>query len=223
MTNRCLDLPCLTNPHKIDLYLSTILAASLSLVSTATQTMDVNTNPADEQLVSWIAAVVQHDESALLALYERTLNRVYSFAFSFVKNAEDAEEITEDVFLAVWHQADRYDDTRGTVMAWLMTLCRSRALDRLRSIRRQPSVTHALDDGVAEEGTVDELEWLVDGSKLAAALAHLPNTQREILMLAYFKGLSHSEIAETLQLSLGTVKTHIRRTLIELRREFGSE
>lgn len=168
-----------------------------------------------------VAAIARGDEAALGQLYETTLGKVYGYALRIVGKPEAAEEVVGEVYLQVWHQAGRYDATRGSVMAWLMMATRSRALDHLR---RQDSADSHPDPAIFLESENDEgarpLDLLLaveDRSRVAAALAELTPVQRQMIALAFFRDLSHQEIADTTGMPLGTVKSHIRRALEKLR------
>lgn len=168
-----------------------------------------------------IAQTAQGDQAALATLYDRTSPQVYGLALKILDNREAAEEVTLDVYTQVWRQADTYDETRGSPGGWLMTLARTRAIDRYRA-------------GAAERGRIQSLDavefFMSDGKTpeqdlagqerrryVQQALALLTAEQREAIALAYFYGLSQSEIAEQLKLPLGTVKTRIRLGMIKLR------
>jgi len=179
----------------------------------------------DAQLEAWIAAIVDHDERALLALYEATLSRVYGLVLRLVRRTQLAEEVAEDVYFQVWRQAPRFDAERGRPLTWLLSMARSRAID---AIRREARFRHEeLDEDaapasapVSESG--DELLAVAQGhAELHRALLLLKPQPRQLVALAFFNGLSHEEIATQTQLPLGTVKSQIRRALITLRETLG--
>lgn len=179
----------------------------------------------DVQLETWIAGIVDHDERALLALYEATLSRVYGLVLRLVRRAQLAEEVAEDVYFQVWRQAPRFDPARGRPLTWLLGMARSRAID---AIRRESRFQHdELDDDAApvdgpahESG--DELLAVAQGhAELHRALLLLKPQSRQLVALAFFTGLSHEEIASQTSLPLGTVKSQIRRALITLREALG--
>jgi RNA polymerase sigma factor (sigma-70 family) len=181
--------------------------------------------PDDAQLAAWIEAIVDHDERALLALYEATLSRVYGLVLRLVRRPQLAEEVAEEVFFQVWRQAPRFDAERGRPLTWLLGMARSRAID---AIRREARFQHEeLDEeGVqlsaptAESG--DELLAVAQGhAELHRALLLLKPQPRQLVALAFFNGLSHEEIASQTSLPLGTVKSQIRRALITLREALG--
>ena len=186
---------------------------------------------ADEaRLREWIAAVVRHDQAALAALYETMVGRVYGLALRIVRDVRTAEEVAEDTFWQIWRQAPRFDAERGSAMAWIMTIARSRALDALR--RADPAECREDAADLADSADVadcaagglssrddpqDLLSAVQQGHRLHAALARLEPLPRQLVALAFFRGLSHEEIAGQTGLPLGTVKSHIRRALIRLR------
>ncbi len=138
-----------------------------------------------------------------------------------LQDPADAEDIVQEVFAQAWKQATRYDVTRGAVGAWLLTVARSRAIDRLRARRARPdraglehAPTHLVDPLAAPDSQLVSSEQV---RIVRAALAALPLLQRVALELAYYEGLTHSEIAEQLEQPLGTVKTRIRQALLKLR------
>jgi RNA polymerase sigma-70 factor (ECF subfamily) len=157
-----------------------------------------------------MAAVYDATSPILMALLSRILGRL-----------EDAEEILLDVYLKAWHTAERYDSERGSVIAWLMTMARSAALDRLRSRASRDGRMAALPEEAALPALLDTPEDLsIEGqtrSRIRGALAQLPSEQRQALEIAYFQGLSHSELAGRLGIPLGTAKTRVRRGLTRLR------
>ncbi len=179
-----------------------------------------------QELLHLIQKVQQGDEAGLSQLYDKTVSKVYSLAYRIVQNAQDAEEVTCDVYTQVWKSAGRYDLARGEVMAWLMVICRSRALDCLRR-QGQPVVDTSTDlaDTTASADRLpdDLLVALQEGFAVTAALASLSEMQRQVIQLAYFRDLSHSEIAEHLSIPLGTVKSHVRRALQVLNKQLAFE
>ena len=168
----------------------------------------------------WVSLVADGDRDALGALYDATSPLVYSLALRIVANPADAEEVTLDVYLQVWRDARRFDAARGGVMAWLVTLGRSRALDRYRSHERRQKREAPPDEREHPSADPDPEVLLAmsrDRRAVAEALATLPPEQRKLIELAYFQGMSQSEMAEFLSLPLGTVKTRVRQGLIRLR------
>jgi len=166
------------------------------------------------------------DEGALGELYDLWSPRVHALVFRLVRDRDDAEEVVEEVFWQAWRQASRYDPVRGPTASWLLSIARTRALDRVRSRRRrreEPLEEELGDRGAgvaataAAGGPVTEVEWSERRTRVLAALAELPAEQREALELAYFEGLSQTEIADRTEQPLGTVKTRTRLALRKLR------
>jgi RNA polymerase sigma-70 factor (ECF subfamily) len=174
-----------------------------------------------------MAAIAARDPAALSALYDRHGGTMFGLCTRILRDRSEAEETLGDVFLEVWNRADRYDPSRATPIAYLLNLTRSRALDRLRAMRRQKRAVVDMDpadaiaSGEAKAAAGDSpFETAVSSetrARVLRALGELPRSQREAVELAYFSGLSHSEIAESLGEPLGTVKTRIRQGLIHLR------
>jgi RNA polymerase sigma-70 factor (ECF subfamily) len=168
-----------------------------------------------------IRGVAEGDQQALAALYDATSRTVYGLLLRILADASAAEEVLLDVYSQVWRQARTYTEARGTPLAWLTTIARSRAIDRLRRGRLERQRTEPL-DAATHGGSVgakaeDDLRARELGTVVRAALDSLPPEQREVIELAYFGGLSHSEIAAERGLPLGTVKTRTRLGMMRLR------
>jgi RNA polymerase sigma-70 factor (ECF subfamily) len=170
---------------------------------------------------STVARMAAGDQAALAEFYDHHGRAVYSLAFRILRDQRDAEEIVQDVFTQAWRESRRYNTRRGSVMAWLMTLTRSRAVDRLRRRRSRPQSAAPADpraDISDSAAPADEqLIWTVRVDEVRAALDTLPFVQRMTIELAFYEGLTHSEIAERLEEPLGTIKTRIRQGLLKLR------
>lgn len=170
--------------------------------------------------VELIERLNARDQSALAELYQRFGAFVYGLSLRVLNNHELAEEVTQDVFLKVWNQAYRWDSTRGKVVTWLMTITRYTAIDRLRKEQRQaPNTMIPLDEIfelIGQRGSVGQAEQ-VDAQMLRALILQLPREQIEVIELAFYGGMSHSEIADYLTQPLGTVKSRIRIGLQRLK------
>lgn len=167
--------------------------------------------------------MVARDETALADFHDATLSRAYGIALRITRNPADAEEAAMDAYLQVWRDADSYRAELGSPLGWLLTIVRSRALDRLR--RRDRAESHPEPDTLATEllAPDDDPDELLHASArnsvLQRALAGLPALQRQLVGLAFLRDLSHGEIAELTALPLGTVKSHLRRALLCLRHD----
>jgi RNA polymerase sigma-70 factor (ECF subfamily) len=175
----------------------------------------------ERHLRALIGRIARQDEDALGELYDATHGRVHGLALRVTRNPQAAEEVAEDTYWQVWRQALRYDAARGNAMAWLLTIAKSRALDSLR--RDDEAQAHPEPEtllGAEASGDGDPQDLLAATQRhhaLHAALATLDSLPRQLLALAFFRGLTHEEIAEQTALPLGTVKSHIRRALTALR------
>jgi RNA polymerase sigma factor (sigma-70 family) len=179
--------------------------------------------PADVDDALLLKRITQRDQSALSALYDRYARIIYGLAFKSLCSVEESEEVVLDVFDQIWRIANRYDVQKGRADTWLFTLARSRIIDRLRKIQRTNPFrnlsidtieiqlqTHDVD--LFEKASIRERRSLV-----IAAMRTLPPEQRIIIELAYYRGLTQSQIAAETGLALGTVKTRIRLGLNKLK------
>jgi len=168
--------------------------------------------------------VVDRDSGGLGTLYDRHGRAVFSLALRILGDESDAEEVTQDVFAQAWGRAGQYDESRGTVAAWLLVIARTRAIDRFRARRVRPE-GRVQDDGgltlqqlpATDPDVASEMMAAERGQRVRRALEALPFLQRVAIELAYFEGLSQREIAERLEQPLGTVKTRMRLGLLKLR------
>ena len=168
-----------------------------------------------------LEGMARGEHGALAELYDRHGRLVYSLALRVLRDQGDAEDVVQEVFSQAWRQASRYESTRGQVVAWLMNLARSRAIDRLRSRRARPET--GANDVEADRmfdlaPPIDEQLALSDqAERIRTAVGQLSLVQRVAIELAFYEGLTHVEIAERLELPLGTVKTRIRQGLSKLK------
>ncbi len=166
-----------------------------------------------------IRRVVKSDQGAFLVLYDRHASRVYALTMRILADPMMAEEATQDTFLKVWSRARQYNPERGEFVTWLLTIARRVALDRLRLESRRPVLSTGQDPEEAwkflpdDDSLSEETRW----RSLYFAVCTLPEEQRQVIELAYYKGLSQSEIAEVLDWPLGTVKTRVRAAMHSLR------
>jgi RNA polymerase sigma-70 factor (ECF subfamily) len=185
----------------------------------------------DEQLLrGLVARIRERDADALASLYDLALGRVYGLILRVVRQPADAEEVVCDLFMQVWEKAADYVPERGSVMAWLQTQAWSRAVDRLRKIRRRGNeISLHPEDGESayrecEGPGVEQIaEAWYAGNGIRQAFKTLTDAQQKILQLAFFEDMSHQEISDRTGIPLGTVKSHARRGLATLRAALGDE
>jgi RNA polymerase sigma-70 factor (ECF subfamily) len=193
------------------------LEKSIRMVNQSTTTESLVI--AEDALRYFMDGVVNREASALSALYDATLHKIYGLALKVTRRHDLAEEVVEDTYWQIWQEADKFDTNRGVVIAWMMVICRSRALDLLR---RQPHHI-PLDESVGdyeEEATPSPVEQMITlerESALHGAMKQLSKVQQQMIALAFFKDMSHQEIANHMHMALGTVKSHIKRAQVLLR------
>lgn len=169
-----------------------------------------------------VTALRQRDEGALAQLYDRFGHAVYALALRITGDTGAAEEISLDSFLQLWQHADQFDGSQGSLLNWLLTIARSRAIDRVRARGAQKRVQIDDPTDVNAVQPAEELIDLVERRQLVRqAMQTLSPDQHAALSLAYYEGLSHSQIADRLHEPLGTVKTRIRQAMGILRRTLG--
>ena len=175
----------------------------------------------DQDWIELIRKIAEGDQSALATLYDATNRLIFGLIVRILGDRATAEEVLLDVYSQVWRQAANYDRKRGAPLAWFMTIARSRAIDRLRAGKKEQQSKEPL-DSIGEVKDVklspEEDTAISERKKLVrSALDKLSPEQREVIELAYYSGLSHSEIATQLGQPLGTVKTRTRLGMIKLR------
>jgi RNA polymerase sigma-70 factor, ECF subfamily len=175
-----------------------------------------------------VARIAERDRAALASLYDRHASTVLALAVRILRHKPDAEEVLGDVFWELWSNPARFDATRATLVGYLLTLARSRAIDRVRARRRVEARQLPQDDLASNEPVAQAptpLATAVEaerGRRIRAALGRLSGDQRQAIELAFYSGLSHNEVATELKQPLGTVKSRIRQGLIQLREELRS-
>ena len=177
----------------------------------------------DQDLTTYIARVADGDQAAFASLYDVLAPTVFGVVRRVLRDPSQAEEVTQEIFVEIWKQAARFDAERGSVRTWAVTIAHRRAVDRVRSeqshrdrqtrsARRRSRCTATPEDDAIDAD---------DRTRARAAMATLPDAQREALELAFYDGLTHVQIADHLGVALGTVKTRIRDGLIRLRTTMG--
>jgi RNA polymerase sigma-70 factor (ECF subfamily) len=181
-----------------------------------TSNSETEIGPVDE--TAMLTRIGQRDENAMEEIFRRYSGPVYSVALRVLRDSGQAEDVLQEVFLQLWRKPAAFVQNRGSLGAWLVVIARNRAIDVLR--RRKPS--DSVDDVVltSTANVADEAERNTMMEKVRRVIADLPMEQRKSLELAYFEGLSHTEIASRTGDPLGTVKTRIRQALISLRKAF---
>lgn len=169
--------------------------------------------------------VASGDRQAFLALYDRYAARVYGLVLRMLGERMSAEEVTQDTFMKLWTRADTYSSRKGALPAWLMTIARRTALDRIRLENRRPEFGSSVNPEDAwqmlpdPQSSTSEARW----RSLHFALMELPEAQRKVIELAYYHGMSQRQIAEYLGVPLGTVKTRLRLGMEKLRQSWVHE
>lgn len=178
---------------------------------------------ADDE-IELIKQIKAGDENALGELYDLYHRLLYSIVISIVKKREEAEDILQEVFVKIWEKADTFNEERGNVYNWIVTLSRNRAIDRIRSkgfnTRQKASQDVDTPDFILKGGLFDPLETTIfsDRTELVRkALTEIPGSQRDVLKIAYYNGITQREISDHLDIPLGTVKKRMRQGMIKLK------
>jgi RNA polymerase sigma factor (sigma-70 family) len=187
----------------------------------AGDTMNVDRGTMDDPERELAIAFAEGADWALRAVYDRYGGLIYRIAQRSLTNRSDAEEVTQTTFISAWQGRATFDPARGTIGGWLVAIVRRRVIDRLRTVQREQRATEA---AARASGWADRLEGVEHADQVVASvvvtdgLAELPETQRRVLQMAFYEDLTHQQIASMTGLPLGTVKSHVRRGLTELRR-----
>nr|WP_179516740.1 ECF RNA polymerase sigma factor SigK [Nocardioides perillae] len=177
-----------------------------------------------QRLAALLTRSGQGDERAFAELYDAVSGRAYGLAVRVLRDPSQAEEVVQEALLEVWRTAPRYDAERGSATSWILTIVHRRSVDRVRSAEastRRDTSYHQQNHAVAHDATAEAAQASLEAHRVRKALTALTPVQREALELAYFGGLTHTEVASTLGLPVGTAKTRIRDGLIRLRDTMG--
>lgn len=180
----------------------------------------------DDTLVGLFTRVQEGSEEAFAELYDLTSSRVHGLVLSVVRAPDLAAEITQEVYVEVWRQAARWSPAKGSLRAWMHTIAHRRAVDRVRSVQRASERDERWAGTVRDaepDKTWEGVEQKLQAEHVHSALEALSSLQKEAVALAYFGGYSHREVADILNLPLGTVKTRIRDGLLGLRNRMGAK
>lgn len=179
----------------------------------------MGTHVRSDEDVELVVRLAARDVEAAADLYDRYASQLYALARRVVHSESDAEDVVQDVLMQAWQSAAAYDPRRGSVLAWLLVMTRTRSIDRLRARQSRPSGDNTLLPVIAggETPVLDLLLVAEQGDRVREALNGLPADQRTPLELAYFEGLTQSAIARRLSQPLGTIKTRMRTALQVLR------
>lgn len=174
-----------------------------------------------EKLFILMSAIQKSDEQAFSDFYDLTVNRVYSLVYRILQNKDDSEEVVCDVYAQIWRQATNYYPERGSVLGWSLLIARCRALDLYRKNKNRHEI---IQDAIESLETFSDcatepdkiIQLFQENSKANEAIKQLSLVQRQILALAFFKGMSHNDISASIDMPLGSVKSNIRRALESL-------
>ncbi len=187
--------------------------------------MSIDANPLDpQQLKIWLQAAAKRDAAAFRQLYDATSSKLFGFALRILHKRELAEEVLQESYVAIWNNAANYQSHLAAPMTWMATIVRNKAFDHLRRSDAtveidadlfDRDVMNALQDPQATP--IEALQISGDAKALAWCMSALEAAHRQVVALAYYHDMSHSEVAEQMQMPIGTVKTWIRRSLDRLR------
>ncbi len=174
-------------------------------------------DPRNFQLEQLLARIERRDRDAFKQLYDVTSKPIFTTILAMVRSREIAEEVTQDTFVTIWQRAGQFDPSRGRPLAWLMTIARNRAIDRLRRERTKLQEAVSVDEcQELEDEAFAGRKFSIEALAMRQALAELKPDYRQAILLAYFRGCSHGEIAAAMGVPLGTAKSYVRRGLARL-------
>ncbi len=185
--------------------------------------MQSDATPDLEAEIELLRRVGEGNRDAFSQLYDRFNGVLFATAYRVLNNQEAAEDVLQDVFVQIWEKAALYDSTRGKPLTWAITLTRNKSIDRLRSVQRRNRLGDELEreaetfEQFDDKSSVDAVEAVEKGKLVRQAIGKLSKEQREAIELAFFSGLTQTEIAERLGEPLGTIKARIRRGMMKLK------
>ncbi|MDR3415553.1 MAG: RNA polymerase sigma factor [Nevskia sp.] len=183
------------------------------------------TLPNDSDLESWVLAVAAGDRRSFDRLYKALLPRVLAFSQRILMDEAAADDCVAETFIRIWRDAGKYSSERGCVLAWVYTICRTRALDLLRARRREGDLSEAVGRELEADEAGGDPQDMISAFDASSAvhplLLRLSPQQRKLIGMAFFDGLTHSEIADATGLPLGTVKSHVHRAMTAMRQGLG--
>jgi RNA polymerase sigma factor, sigma-70 family len=180
----------------------------------------------NDSLVKLLSHCARGDQRAFARLYRQSAPQLYAVALRLTRTRERAEEVLQEAFINIWHNACRYHEEKGSAMAWMVSIVRYRALDRLRrdrhetTVEQEPAREDVSDSGLDPLETISETD---EHQALLSCMQQLKVEQRQSIVLAYLHGYTHQELSERMKVPLGTVKSWIRRGLQHLKRCLSDE
>lgn len=184
----------------------------------------IDPSPSGRGLDGLLALVANRDRDAFAALYDMMSPRVLGLVTRLLRDPAQSEEVTQEVFLEIWQQAGTFETTRGSAVSWMLTIAHRRAVDRVRASqasRDRDERVGLRDLAVPFDQVAETVEVRIEHERVKRAMARLTELQREAVILAYYGGYTHPEMAQMLRIPLGTVKTRLRDGMIRLRDELG--
>ncbi|MFT4261867.1 MAG: ECF RNA polymerase sigma factor SigK [Nocardioides sp.] len=180
--------------------------------------------PEQPELADLLRRSARGDEEAFAAVYDAVASRAYGLALSVVRDPAQAEEVVQEALFEVWRTASRFDARRGTPLGWILTILHRRAVDRVRASEaatRRDRTYHERNQTVSHDATAEAAHASMEAHRVRRALDTLTPVQRQAVELAYLRGYTHTEVAQLLELPVGTAKTRIRDGMIRLRDTLG--
>lgn len=173
----------------------------------------------NQDFLHLLSATAQGDRLAFADLYRQTAGKLYAISLQMLRRRDLAEEAVQEAFVRIWHNAGDYQQEKGTVLTWMISIVRYRALDMLRATKsRRETGDEGLEEALDEQSPEQELYEQRDRVRIDRCMDRLDEGQRQAIEMAYFRGLTHMEVCDQMEAPLGTIKTWIRRGLERLKR-----